>query len=158
LQSFTICARLRHFRRIFPFCENDMAHWLVKTEPSTYSFDDLLNEKRTAWTGVKNAAAQLHLRGMKVGDEVLVYHSGDDKAAIGIAKVVRAAYPDPTNADGKAVAVDLAVVRRLKKPVTLAQVKADKQFKEWALVRISRLSVMPTTPQQFAAVLALAGE
>ncbi len=134
-----------------------MAHWLVKTEPSTYSFDDLVKEGRTAWTGIKNAAARIHLRAMKVGDEVLVYHTGDEKSAIGIAKVVRAAYPDPTMTDDKGVAVDLAVGRRFKQPVTLAQVKADKRFKEWGLVKIGRLSVVPTTPQQFAALVALAG-
>jgi predicted RNA-binding protein with PUA-like domain len=134
-----------------------MAHWLVKTEPSTYSFDDLVKEGRTVWSGVRNAAAQLHMRAMKVGDEVLVYHSGGEKAAVGIAKVVKAAHPDPTDAQAKAIAVDLAAGSRLKHPVTLAQVKADKRFKEWGLVRISRLSVVPTTPEQFAAILALAG-
>ena len=133
-----------------------MAYWLVKTEPSTYSWDDLVKEGRTAWTGVKNAAAQLHMRAMKVGDEVFVYHTGDEKAAVGIAKVARAAFPDATQPGGKAIAVELASVRKLKQPVTLAQIKADKRFKEWGLVKIGRLSVVPTTAEQWKALLALA--
>lgn len=135
-----------------------MNYWLVKTEPSTYSFDDLVKEKRTVWSGVKNAAAQLHMRAMKAGDEVLVYHTGDEKAAVGLAKVARGAYTDPTDAAGKMSAVDLAAVRKLATPVTLSTIKADKKFKEWGLVRIGRLSVVPTTKAQFDAVLALAGE
>ncbi|HVT79049.1 MAG TPA: EVE domain-containing protein [Phycisphaerae bacterium] len=133
-----------------------MAHWLVKTEPSTYSWDDLVKEGGTAWTGVKNAAAQLHMRAMKAGDEVLFYHTGDEKAVVALAKVARAAYPDPTNPGGKAVAVDLGPVRKLKQPVTLAQIKADKRFKDWGLVKIGRLSVVPTTSEQWKALLAVA--
>ena len=113
---------------------------------------DLQREKRTAWTGVKNAAAQINLRAMKVGDEVLVYHTGDEKAVVGTAKVVRAAYADPTDKAGKLVAVDLAAGEKLAVPVTLAAIKGDKRFKEWGLVRIGRLSVVPTTGEIFEAV------
>jgi predicted RNA-binding protein with PUA-like domain len=134
-----------------------MNYWLVKTEPSTYSFDDLVKEKRTVWSGVKNAAAQLHMRAMKAGDQVLVYHTGGEKAVVGVAKVARAAYPDPTDAAGKMSAVDLVPGRKLAAPVTLAAIKADAHFKEWGLVRIGRLSVVPTTRSQFDAVLALSG-
>lgn len=130
-----------------------MAYWLVKTEPSTYSFADLQREKRTAWTGVKNAAAQINLRAMKVGDQVLVYHTGNEKAVVGVAKVMRAAYADPTDEAGKLVAVDLAAGEKLAEPVTLAAIKADKRFKEWGLVRIGRLSVVPTTGDQYHSIL-----
>lgn len=130
-----------------------MAYWLLKTEPSAYSFEMLAKEKRTAWTGVKNAAARIHLRAMKRGDTVLIYHTGGEKAVVGIARVVKEAYPDPTvKADGNAVAVEIAAERELPKPVALAQIKADKRFAGWDLLRIGRLSVVPTTEAQFDAV------
>jgi predicted RNA-binding protein with PUA-like domain len=132
------------------------SHWLVKTEPSTYSWDDLLRDGSTRWDGVRNALARNHLGAMKKGDHVLVYHSGDDKAAIGIAKVERVAYPDPTADDPRWLAVDLAALRPLAEPVTLATVKKDPKLKEMALVRQSRLSVMPVADAAFAHILALA--
>jgi predicted RNA-binding protein with PUA-like domain len=132
------------------------SHWLVKTEPSTYSWDDLLRDGSTRWDGVRNALARNHLGAMKKGDHVLVYHSGDDKAAIGIAKVERVAYPDPTADDPRWLAVDLAALRPLAEPVTLATVKKDPKLKEMALVRQSRLSVMPVADAAFSHILALA--
>ena len=132
------------------------AYWLVKTEPSTYSFADLVREKTTAWTGVKNAAAQLNLRKMKVGDEVLVYHTGDVKAVVGVAKVARAAYADPTDTEGKRVAVDLAAVKALPREVTRPEIRKDARFKAWGLVKIGRLSVVPTGEKEWEAVMGLA--
>ena len=135
-----------------------MAYWLVKSEPSDYSFNDLTKEGHTTWSGVKNAAAQKNMRAMQSGDQVLFYHTGDEKAVVGLAKVVTAAYPDKQDKSGKAVVVELAAVRSLSKPVTLAAIKADPRFKEWGLVKIGRLSVVPTTAADFKAVLALAGD
>ena len=129
--------------------------WLLKTEPSTYSFDQLERDGRTTWDGVRNPTALRHLRAIATGDEVLIYHTGDEKAVVGIAKVVEGAYPDPKAGDSRLVVVDLAPVRRLKAPVTLARVKADPAFADFALVRISRLSVMPVTAPQWKRLLAL---
>lgn len=129
--------------------------WLLKTEPSTYSFDQLERDGRTTWDGVRNPTALRHLRAIATGDEVLIYHTGDEKAVVGIAKVVKGAYPDPKAGDSRLVVVDLAPVRRLKAPVTLARVKADPAFADFALVRISRLSVMPVTAPQWKRLLAL---
>ncbi len=134
-----------------------MAYWLLKTEPSTYSFDDLVREKRTAWTGVANAAALKNMRGMKKGDELLIYHTGDEKAVVGRGTVVRDAYADPAAGDEKLVAVDIAVGSRLARPVTLAEIKAEKKLANWGLVRIGRLSVVPTTEAEFNWVIAAAG-
>lgn len=135
-----------------------MAKWLLKTEPSEYSLDQLERAKRATWDGVSNALALKHLRTMAVGDEVVIYHTGDEKAAVGLAKVVKAAYPDPKGDDAKQVVVDIAFVSRLKKPVTLAAIKADKRFANWALVKMGRLSVVPTDETQWTALLELAGE
>ncbi len=132
------------------------AHWLVKTEPSTYSWDDLVRDGGTRWDGVRNALARNHLGAMAKGDLVLVYHSGDDKAVVGIAKVTRTAYPDPTAGDPRWAAVDLAPVRPLAEPVTLATVKQDAKLKDMMLVRHSRLSVMPVGDAEFEHILALA--
>ena len=129
-----------------------MARWLVKTEPSTYSYADLVREGRTAWTGVKNAAAQIHLRAMRVGDEVLVYHTGEVKAVVGRARVARASYPDPSAAKASLVAVDLVPVAPLERAVTLTEIKAEPRCAGWDLVRQSRLSVMPV-PETVAAWL-----
>jgi predicted RNA-binding protein with PUA-like domain len=129
--------------------------WLLKTEPSTYSFDQLERDGRTTWDGVRNPTALRHLRAIATGDEVLIYHTGEEKAVVGIAKVLKGAYPDPAAADPRLVVVDLAPVRRLKAPVTLARVKADPAFADFALVRISRLSVMPVTAPQWKRLLAL---
>jgi len=126
-----------------------MARWLVKTEPSTYSYADLVREGRTAWSGVKNAAAQIHLRAMRVGDEVLVYHTGEVKSVVGRARVARAPYPDPGAAKASLVAVDLVPVAPLRRVVTLGEIKAEPLCAAWDLVRQSRLSVMPV-PEEVA--------
>jgi predicted RNA-binding protein with PUA-like domain len=126
-----------------------MAMYLVKTEPSEYSFDDLTREKRAAWTGVSNAAALGHLRAMTMGDEVFVYHTGDEKLIVGLAKVARSAYEDPKQpgkndrGEPKFAVVDLTPVKAAKAPLTLAAIKADRRFASFALVKQSRLSVMP---------------
>ena len=129
--------------------------WLVKSEPSTYSFDDLVRDGGTRWDGVRNAQARLHLAAMKPGDAVLVYHSGDEKAVIGLAKVTRAAYPDPTADDPRWLAVDLAPGKRLAQPVPLARIKADPKLATIALVRQSRLSVMPLDADAWERIVAL---
>jgi len=118
-------------------------YWIVKTEPSAYSFDDLVKEKRTVWDGVKNAVALKNIRAMKKGDAVMVYHTGKEKRIVGLAKVVSEPYPDPKAGDASLVVVDLEAGKRLKQPVTLAEVKADPDFRDLALVRQGRLSVVP---------------
>lgn len=133
-----------------------MAHWLAKTEPSTYSWQRFVTEKRTAWDGVRNAQARNNLAAMKKDDQVLVYHSGDERAVMGVAKVVKTAYQDPTTDDPRWVCVDLVPVRALASPVTLAAIKAKPSLAEIALVRQSRLSVMPLTATDVRAILALA--
>jgi predicted RNA-binding protein with PUA-like domain len=133
-----------------------MPHWLVKTEPETYSFAQLQMDKHTVWNGVKNPTALIHLRTMKAGDQVLFYHTGSEKAAVGIAKITKAPYPDPTANDPRLVVVDLAPVQPLKHPVPLATIKADPRFAGWDLIRIPRLSVMPVTDAQWKAIMELA--
>ncbi len=134
-------------------------YWLVKQEPEDYSWDDFVRDGTTAWTGVRNYAARNHLKAMRAGDEVFYYHSGDDKCIVGLARVKRTAFPDPTadSPDEGWVAVELAAGKPLPQPVTLAQVKADAALKDIALVRISRLSVQPVKPAEFARILKLAG-
>ena len=132
------------------------AQWLVKTEPSTYSWDDLVRDGSTRWDGVRNALARNHLGAMQKGDFVLVYHSGDEKAVVGIAKVERAAFPDPTADDPRWLAVELAALRPLAEPVTLATAKQDAKLKGMMLVRQGRLSVSPVTDAEFERILALA--
>lgn len=130
-----------------------MAMYLLKTEPGTYSFDDLVRDKSTTWDGVSNAAALIWIRAMKKGDEAFVYHTGDEKAIVGTAVVARGAYEDPkhpgVNAKGepKLAVVDLKPGKRAKTPVTLAVIKADKRFAKFPLVTIGRLSVMPVEPE-----------
>lgn len=131
--------------------------WLVKTEPETYSWSDLVRDKKTDWTGVRNFAARLHLKAMQVGDEVFVYHSGDDKSVVGIARVTKAAFPDKTADEDGWVAVGLAPVKPLSKPVTLAQIKADSLLKEMVLAKQSRLSVSPVQAPEFAKIVKLGG-
>lgn len=126
-----------------------MAYWLVKTEPTTYSYDDLQREGGTVWDGVANAVALKHLRAMKAGDEVFVYHTGKEKQIVGVATVAKPAYPDPARRDPKLFVVDLAPRRRLERPVTLAAIKADGRFADWELVRVSRLSVMPVSAERW---------
>jgi len=130
-----------------------MAHWLIKSEPSAYSWDQLVKEKHTAWTGVRNPQASLNLRAMKSGDLCFFYHSNEGKEIVGIAKVVKTAYPDPTDKAGKAVAVDVAAVEPVKQPVTLAALKADPRFKDFKLVRQSRLSVVPVSDEHWKLIL-----
>lgn len=133
-----------------------MSTWLLKTEPSEYGFADLQRDKKTVWSGVSNNLALKHLREIKKGDTLLIYHTGDEKAVVGIAKAVSDAYADPKAGDPKLAVVDAAPVKPLKQPVTLAQLKADKRFKDFALVKISRLSVMPVPDDVEAALLELA--
>lgn len=135
-----------------------MAHWLVKSEPNTYSFEDLQRDGRTVWDGVRNNAAALHLKAMKTGDEVLFYHSQEGLAVVGVARVSREAFPDASDPSGRFVAVELEPVRPLKAPVSLAQMKAEPALSEMAMVRQSRLSVSPVTDAQWAAILRMAGE
>jgi predicted RNA-binding protein with PUA-like domain len=134
-----------------------MAYWLAKSEPSTYSWDQLVKDKQTVWDGVRNYAARLHLRAMKKGDEVLFYHSNEGTEIVGIAKVAKEAYQDPSTKDDWS-AVDLKPHKKLKKPVSLAQVKADKRLANMALVRLGRLSVQPVTDQEWKIIMELAGE
>ncbi len=134
-----------------------MAHWLFKTEPSEYSYADLARDKRMVWEGVANNTALIHLRAVKKGDTVIVYHSGKDKAAVGLAEVTRGPYPDPKLGDAKRVVVDLKPVRAFAKGVPLADFRSDAVLKTTELVRISRLSVMPLTSAHHARVLERAG-
>ena len=124
-------------------------NWLFKEEPSHYSFDALVKDKRTVWSGVKNPLAQKHLHAVKQGDQIFYYHTGDEKAVVGIAKALGDAYPDPNDKSGKHAVVDVAPVRPLERPVTLAEIKADPAFASFALVRISRLSVMPVSSDEW---------
>jgi len=132
-----------------------MAHWLLKTEPSTYSFADLVKEKKTAWTGVTNAAALIHLRAMKKGDTAFIYHTGDERAIVGMAEIIKPAYPDPNAESEKHVAVDIKPLKLLKSPVTLEKIKSDAAFKGWDLLRIGRLSVVPTSQEIWNRVIEL---
>ncbi len=132
-----------------------MASWLLKTEPGTYSFEDLVRERVTAWTGVSNPQAQANLRAMKAGDRAVVYHSGE-KRAVGTAEVVRIAYPDPTG-DGRLVCVDVRASEPLPAPVPLEALRGDPAFEGSALLRQGRLSVVPLSPAQWRALRSLAG-
>lgn len=131
-------------------------YWLVKQEPEAYAWATLVRDGNTAWTGVRNFQARNHLRAMRPGDRVLFYHSGGAKAAVGIARVATAGYPDSTATEGDWTAVDLAPVKPLRQPVTLAQMNADPLLKDMPFVRQSRLSVSPVTAAQYARVLELA--
>jgi predicted RNA-binding protein with PUA-like domain len=135
-----------------------MAYWLVKSEPGAYSWDQLVKDKKTVWSGVRNYAARLHLNGMKKGDEVLFYHSNEGTDIVGVAQVSKEHYQDPTTDDERWVAVDLKPLRRLKQPVPLSQIKADKRLANMALVRIGRLSVQPVTEKEWAVIMEMAGE
>jgi len=133
-------------------------YWLVKSEPEAYSWDDLVRDGKTGWTGVRNYAARLHLKAMRVGDEVLFYHSVEAKSVVGLARVTKTAFPDTTADEEGWVAVELAPVKPLAKPVTLAQIKAEVSLKEIGLVRQGRLSVMPLKPAEFAKIIKLGGK
>ena len=132
-----------------------MAHWILKTEPSTYSFHDLVKAKRAVWDGVSNPVALRNMREMAVGDEVIIYHTGDEKACVGFARVVKAAYPDPKQKDPKLVVVDLEAGKPFARPVTLAEIKADPVFSDLALVRQGRLSVVPVPLPQWRHLVGL---
>lgn len=134
-----------------------MANWLVKEEPDHYSFDALARDGRTVWAGVKNPLAQKHLRGIRKGDRVLYYHTGKEKAVVAIARAATDAYPDPKDKTGKLAVVDLVPERRLERPVTLAEIKADAAFSSFPLVRLSRLSVMPVTDAEWKRIEKMSG-
>lgn len=135
-----------------------MSYWLVKSEPGMYSWEKFTKEKQTCWSGIRNYAARGHLRAMKKGDEVFFYHSNEGLDIVGIAKVVKEAYQDPTTDDDRWVAVDLKVDKKLNKPVSLDTIKKDKRLANMALVRIGRLSVQPVTGAEYKVIMELAGE
>jgi predicted RNA-binding protein with PUA-like domain len=130
-----------------------MNYWLVKSEPGTFSWDDLVRDKKTVWDGVRNFQARNNLKNMKKGDLAFFYHSGEDKAIVGIGKIIKEGYPEPNDNDW--IAVDIAADKKLKKPVTLAQIKADKRLVNMVLVKASRLSVQPVKTEEFDLILAL---
>lgn len=131
-------------------------NWLFKEEPSNYSFDALAKDKKTVWSGVKNPLAQKHLRSVRKGDRIFYYHTGDEKSVVGVATALGDAYPDPQDKTGKASVVDVGPVKKLARPVALAEIKADAAFKDFALVRISRLSVMPVSDAEWTRIEKLA--
>jgi predicted RNA-binding protein with PUA-like domain len=130
-----------------------MNYWLVKSEPGTFSWDDLVRDKKTVWDGVRNFQARNNLKNMKKGDLAFFYHSGEDKAIVGIGKIVKEGYPEPK--DNNWIAVDISSDKKLKNPVTLAQIKADKRLADMVLVRASRLSVQPVKADEFDLIMAL---
>jgi len=134
-----------------------MAYWLVKSEPSKYSWEQFEKDKQTFWDGVRNYAARNHLKSMKKGDQVLFYHSNEGLEIVGIAKVAKEAYQDPTTDDEAWVVVDLKPYKRIKKPVSLEQVKADKRLANMALVRLGRLSVQPVTENEWNIIMEMGG-
>ena len=133
-------------------------NWLFKEEPSNYSYDAFAKDGKTVWSGVKNPVAQRNLRSVRKGDLVFYYHTGDQKSVVGIAKAAGDAYPDPKDTTGKAHVVDIVPVKKLKRPVTLKEIKADPFFGDFALVRISRLSVMPVTAAQWKKIETLGAQ
>jgi predicted RNA-binding protein with PUA-like domain len=126
--------------------------WLVKEEPSNYAFDAFVKDNGTTWSGVRNPLAQKHLRSIRKGDQVFYYHTGGEKAVVGIARAAGHAYPDPADRTGRAHVVDLVPVRKLARPVTLAAIKADRRFKHFALTYLPRLSVMPVSEAEWKAI------
>jgi predicted RNA-binding protein with PUA-like domain len=135
-----------------------MSYWLVKSEPSVYSWEQFVKDGKTSWTGVRNYAARLHLNAMKKNDEVLFYHSNEGLEIVGITKVVKEAYPDATSDDPRWVTVDLKPIRKLKKPVPMKEIKKDKRLADMALIRISRLSVQPVKESEWKIIMEMAGE
>jgi predicted RNA-binding protein with PUA-like domain len=134
-----------------------MAHWLIKSEPETYSWDQLVKDRQTRWDGIRNYAARLHLRAMKKGDELFFYHSNKGMEIVGIGAVAREAYPDPTADDGDWAAVDVKAVKKLQKAVSLEQIKKEKKLANMALVRIGRLSVQPVADEEWNLILKMGG-
>ncbi|MBS1734543.1 MAG: EVE domain-containing protein [Bacteroidetes bacterium] len=135
-----------------------MAHWLIKSEPSVYSWDQFVQEKQTMWNGVRNYAARNHLKAMKKGDEAFFYHSNEGLEIVGIAKVVKEFYQDPTTDDTNWVVVDFKAHKKIKKPVSLAAMKKEKKLANMALLRIGRLSVSPVTDEEWDVIMNMAGE
>ncbi len=133
-----------------------MAFWLLKTEPEEFGYDDLVRLGRDRWNGVRNFRALAHMRRMAVGDFVFIYHTGKEKAIVGVAEVVTPAYPDPAGDDGRFVVVDVAPRYRLQRPVTLREIKSDQVFADWELARIPRLSVMPVPPELWQRIIGMA--
>ena len=134
-----------------------MAYWLLKTEPDVYSWDDLVRDKKTVWDGVANNTALMHIRTVAKGDLALIYHTGDERQAIGIAEITSKAYPDPKEDNEKLVVMDLKPKKKLGHPVTLAQIKADKAFEGWDFLRIGRLSVVPVPPKMWERIMEMSG-
>jgi predicted RNA-binding protein with PUA-like domain len=134
-----------------------MAHWLIKSEPDVYSWDQLLKDKKTRWDGIRNYAARLHLRAMKKGDEIFFYHSNKGTEIVGIATVSKEAYPDPTSNDPAWFAIDVKPLKKMKVPVTLEQIKKEKKLAAMALVRISRLSVQPVSDEEWHIIMKMGG-
>ena len=132
-------------------------NWLFKEEPTHYSYDDFAKDGKAMWSGVKNPVAQRHLHAVKKGDRVFYYHTGEEKAIVGVAKATSDAYADPQDKTGKFAVVDISPVKKLARPVTLKEVKADASFKDFPLVRISRLSVMPVTDAEWKRIEDKAG-
>ena len=135
-----------------------MAQWLVKEEPEHYSYDQLEKDRTTVWAGVKNPLAQKHLRSIRKGDRIFYYHTGKEKAVVALARATGNAYPDPKDKTGKLYVVDIAADRKLARPVTLAEIKADRSFASFPLVRMSRLSVMPVTDAEWTRIEAMSRE
>jgi predicted RNA-binding protein with PUA-like domain len=131
-------------------------NWLFKEEPTHYSFDDLVKDGKTSWSGVKNPLAQKHLRSVKKGDRIFYYHTGDEKSVVAVAKAAGDSYADPKDKTGRLATVDIVPVKRLTRPVTLAEIKAKAFFKDFPLVRISRLSVMPVSDREWTEIEKLA--
>jgi predicted RNA-binding protein with PUA-like domain len=130
-------------------------NYLFKEEPTHYSYDDLVRDGKTSWTGVKNPVAQKHLRSVKKGDRIFFYHTGNEKAVVGIARAAADAYPDPDDKSGKLYAVDVLPVKKLKSPVTLKAIKADRAFASFALTRVPRLSVMPVNEEEWERIIGM---
>jgi predicted RNA-binding protein with PUA-like domain len=135
-----------------------MKHWLLKSEPDVYSYDDLVKEGETVWSGVRNNAAALHLKAMQAGDAALFYHSNIGKEVVALCRIAKAAYPDPTDPTGRWVAVSVQPDRKLSRPVTLAEMKAESPLAQFQLIRQSRLSVVPVRAEEWALILDMAGE
>ena len=132
-----------------------MSHWLLKSDPGTYSFDDLQRDKKTVWDGVSNNLALKHIRNMKKGDTAFVYHSGPEKSVVGIADIVSNPFPDPKRKDPRLAVFEIKFRERLKNPVTLSAIRSDRRFMNFVLVRMSRLSVMPVSGEQWNMLLGM---
>ena len=133
-------------------------NWLFKEEPTHYGYDTFATDGKTVWSGVRNPVAQRHLHGVKKGDRIFYYHTGDEKSVVGIAKALGDAYDDPDDASGKSAVVEIAPVKKLARPVTLAEIKAEAAFKDFPLVRISRLSVMPVSDAEWKRIEDMSGK